>query len=209
MGIDFRSQDALVAEHLLDSAQVGAILHQMRCKGVAERMRRDILTDAYGFGLPLDQIENRDAAQPPPTAVDENIVLRLPHYGPRAPYIEPYPKVLYGRSTDRHQSLLATLSRHFDKLLRKEKIGNAKPGGLADPQAAGIEHLENRPVALPFGFGEIYTVEHGEDLLDCKDRRQAGIDLRRFQAVARIVCKASFRIEEVIHRLDRADKARL
>ena len=40
MGIDLRGGDVGVAQHLLDAAQIGAMVEQMAGKGMAQHMRR-------------------------------------------------------------------------------------------------------------------------------------------------------------------------
>ena len=40
MGIDLRRRDIGVAEHLLDAAQIGAVIEEMAGEGVAQHMRR-------------------------------------------------------------------------------------------------------------------------------------------------------------------------
>lgn len=39
MGVDLGGEDALVAEHLLDGAEVGSVLDEVGGEGVAESMR--------------------------------------------------------------------------------------------------------------------------------------------------------------------------
>src|SRR5512135_3003676 len=46
MRIDLRGGDIGMAEHGLHRTQVGAVVKHMRCKGVAQRMRRDGSADA-------------------------------------------------------------------------------------------------------------------------------------------------------------------
>ena len=53
VGVNLSRAYALVAEQLLDYAQVGPALEQCRGKGVAERVRTDGLAYARGLSLPL------------------------------------------------------------------------------------------------------------------------------------------------------------
>lgn len=58
VGIDLGGEDGLVAEHLLDNAEIGAVLNEVGGKGVAESVWRDFLGDAGNEGLLLNQIEH-------------------------------------------------------------------------------------------------------------------------------------------------------
>ena len=60
MGVDFGSEDVLVAEHLLDHPEVSPVLYQMGGKRVPEGVGRYFLVDSGKDGLSLDNIEHRD-----------------------------------------------------------------------------------------------------------------------------------------------------
>ena len=45
LGIDLRRGDIRMAEHFLDRMDIGAVFQKMCGKGMAQRMRRDVLID--------------------------------------------------------------------------------------------------------------------------------------------------------------------
>ena len=59
--VDFSGAYLLMAQHGLDSAQVGTAFEQVSGKGMAQRVRRDVLRDARPFGLDLQVVDDRDA----------------------------------------------------------------------------------------------------------------------------------------------------
>jgi hypothetical protein len=54
LGVALRGGEALVAEHLLDGAQVGAFLQHVRAEGVAQRVRMHVGREAAGDSDLLD-----------------------------------------------------------------------------------------------------------------------------------------------------------
>src|SRR6266446_5556757 len=62
MGIDLRRRDIGMAEHLLDAAQIGAVVEEMAGEGVPQHMGRDARrVDPGGDGEVLEEL----AAAPP------------------------------------------------------------------------------------------------------------------------------------------------
>ena len=51
--IELRSRDIGVSQHLLDHAQVSALLKQVRREAVAKRVRRYLFSDPSLLGIPL------------------------------------------------------------------------------------------------------------------------------------------------------------
>ena len=61
--VDFRGGDSLVSQHGLNGAQVCAPFQQVGGKGVAERVRRNVLCDACRFGSDAQVVEHGDAGK--------------------------------------------------------------------------------------------------------------------------------------------------
>src|ERR1041384_720368 len=59
MRVDLGRRDIDVPEHLLDDAQVTAVFQQVRGEAVPQCVRRDVLGDAGGVGVLLDEIPDR------------------------------------------------------------------------------------------------------------------------------------------------------
>jgi hypothetical protein len=71
MRVNFRSRDALVPEHHLYGAQIGAPLEQMRGKGMAHGMRAYILADPRNLRLLLYDMKDHHTSQSRTTPVQE------------------------------------------------------------------------------------------------------------------------------------------
>src|SRR5215468_10017771 len=57
VGVDLGRGDVRVAEHLLDAAEVGSVIQEMGCEGVAQDVRRDLAAlDAGGERKVLQQL---------------------------------------------------------------------------------------------------------------------------------------------------------
>src|SRR5208283_3966622 len=71
LGVTLRGGEALVAEKLLNGAQISAFLQHMRAKGMAQRMRVNVWGKAFGNGNFLDDAADAARGQPPTAPVDE------------------------------------------------------------------------------------------------------------------------------------------
>ena len=69
--VDLRRGNVCVAQHLLNGAQVGTVFEQMHGKRVAQRVRRDVLRDAGGLLIVLDDLPEALAAHALAVHVDE------------------------------------------------------------------------------------------------------------------------------------------
>jgi hypothetical protein len=67
-----------MAEELLDVAQVGAALQQVRRAAVAERVRGDADVDAGGLGVGADEVLDALGVEPCPPGRDEERALARP-----------------------------------------------------------------------------------------------------------------------------------
>ena len=71
---------ALVAEHLLDGAEVGAPFQQGCCERVAQGVRRYFLAYAGGLGEVAHDVENHHACEPPSGADRKSTRLNSSHW---------------------------------------------------------------------------------------------------------------------------------
>ena len=62
--IDLRGGNVRMAEHFLNGAQIRAVFQQVHGKGMAQRVRRDVLGDAGGLLIMLDDPPEAAAAPP-------------------------------------------------------------------------------------------------------------------------------------------------
>ena len=73
VGVDFGGEDALVTEHFLHDAQVGAVLDQVRGEGMPEGVRRNLLAHACNERLFFDQVKKRNTAYCPAKMSSESV----------------------------------------------------------------------------------------------------------------------------------------
>ena len=59
VGVEFGGADARMAEHFLDDAQIGAVFEQVRRKGMAKHVRRDVARDAGVANAGFDAAPHR------------------------------------------------------------------------------------------------------------------------------------------------------
>ena len=71
--VDLRRRNVRVAEHLLDRADIGTILDQMRRERMPQRVRRNALKPAF-FGVFADKLVDDLAVHRPPERRDEQVL---------------------------------------------------------------------------------------------------------------------------------------
>lgn len=127
----------LMAEHLLNGAQVGATFEQMCGETVAQGMWRHVFIDAGRGGQLLDNLENHDARQAAAEAVEENDVLAA---GTRSGAVvaQVCPYVFHGIRRHRYESLLAALAMHYEEGIGGVQLTQRECAQLADTQPAAV-----------------------------------------------------------------------
>ena len=114
VGVYFGCEDAFVAEHFLDGAEVGTMLDEMGGERMAEGVGRNFLVNAGGHCLALDHLEYIDPAQASAVAVQKKdvFVCASVRFG-TAPEI--FQHGIRSHFSERHYPLLVALSSHPDK----------------------------------------------------------------------------------------------
>src|SRR5271170_2801832 len=69
--VTLRGSEPLVAEQLLNGAQIGAFLEHVRTESMAQRVRVDVRRKAFGDGNLLDDAADAAGGEPATTPVDE------------------------------------------------------------------------------------------------------------------------------------------
>src|ERR1019366_4018547 len=69
------SREALMAEHLLDSSQVGAFLQHVRAEGMAQGMRMHVGRESARYGNLLHDAAHAAGREPRPAKVDQQRAL--------------------------------------------------------------------------------------------------------------------------------------
>ena len=136
-----------VTEHLLDAAQVGAALEQMRRKGVPEQVRVHALRLEAGLlGEPAQDQEGAGAGERPAARVQEQlrpvaaIEVRAAHRDVAAQRVDRGP-------AERDEALLRALPERADEPVLEIDRAAVQAGRLADAEARAVHQLDERPVA--------------------------------------------------------------
>ena len=139
--------DALVAQHLLDGAQVGATLEQVGGETVAQGVRADDLAHACQFAQLLDDVENHLPCQHRPSTVQEQDILAAALgdlAGTRLFQVQV--NLLDGDRRDGDDALLVALADDIDKTLVQVDVRDEEPGALADAEAAAVQDFQDGAV---------------------------------------------------------------
>ena len=167
VGVDFGREDALVAEHFLDDAEVGAVFDHVGGKGMAEGVGRDFLVDAGEDGLALDHVENRSAREMAAVFVEENSVVGVVVRGWAGGPVGG--EGGEGFVADRHEALLVALADHPHEGVVFEDVAPAEPDGFRYAEPAAVEDFEQGTVAKSAPGGKVDRLHYGVDLLDRHD----------------------------------------
>src|SRR5258708_13366256 len=87
-----RRGDVRVPQHLLHRPQICAALEQVRCEGMPQRMRRNVLGDSRSLDVAVQDLPPAHARQGPPARVEKENTLPLTLLDPRpGPALAPPP----------------------------------------------------------------------------------------------------------------------
>ena len=110
------------------------------------------------------------------------------------------------RAHQRHQTLPSAFPDTVHESLVLMQGGHLQRHGLADSQPAGVDHLEQRPVAQPGRRGGVHGCQHAIHIGRAEDGRQLACRPRRLDQRGRIGLRNPFRLQEPIQRPERADR---
>src|SRR6185295_6563837 len=146
-------------EQLLDDAQVGSALEQVRCERVAQRVWADPVREARARGCTLDRGPGLLTSEPPtPIAEEEGAaaergdVAESEQRDARA--VDPAPEPVERHVAHRHEPLLIALADDPDEGSVDRQVLSVEPDRLADPQAGGVEELEEGAVTQGAAGGD-------------------------------------------------------
>src|SRR5688500_4783644 len=125
VAIDLRGRERGVAEELLDRAQVGAALEQVRGEGVPQPV---------GVG---EHPANRARVEPPAADGEEEGVLGAAREA-RADVAQVEPEQERRLFAERHSALLASLPADEDEFLLEVHVGEVEADCLRAPQPGGV-----------------------------------------------------------------------
>ena len=211
VGVDLGGAYALVAEHALDDAQVGAVLEQVGGEGVAEGVGADVLLDACGFGELLDNVEDHDAREVlAAMGADEEVVLVAGLDVDVATVllqVEFY--LVDGGAGDGNETLLASLPLNADEAFVEEHVAELEVAELRHAEAAAVERLDDGSVAETFLAGNVDGIDDFIYLLDAEHLGQLLADLGRLEQLGGVGLDAVVEDEVGVERADAGEDARL
>lgn len=207
--VNLGGSDFLVPQHLLDGAEVGPALEEVRREGVAEGMRADGLVDTRERGLLLDDGENHDAGEGRTATVEEKVVLVAGLGGDGLAVGQVEADFAEGGLGDGDEALLAALAPDADKLFPAVNVAVPEVYQLGDTEAAAVEHLEHGTVAVALGLAEVDAGEDGVDFIDGEDLGEAHPNLGGLEELRRVGVEVIFEDEVMVERLDTRDDTRL
>lgn len=161
MGVDLGREYVLMSQQLLHLADVGTALQKVCGEGVSQRVRAYSLLDAGTRSGLADDGEDHHARKFRPSIVKKNDILAALFLFARL-HVELYAVASY--TAYRHHTLLVAFARHADETLAKEEIADLQLAQFAYAQTAGVEQLQNRLIAKPFGGGVVDDVYQSVDL---------------------------------------------
>src|SRR5579885_1905455 len=224
--VPLRRREALVAEHLLNSPQVGALSQQVRGERVAKRVRTDshVSVGAVHTHVALEDPVNYARSEPPAVNVEEK----------RGATGARFSKQLFARGqvslerrfrfrAERHDPLFIALAAHQNKRIAEIHASEIKPCKLTDAQARSVEQFEDGAVPYQLVRGAVpkdrgipgnclnrggHAVEKSVHFLFGHNPRQLLFKLGRRDRGRRIVCNQPLAREELEERADRGQLAR-
>src|SRR5262245_37949649 len=142
-----------VPKQLLNRAQIGPRLQEMRGKGMAQRVWADSASRAAARNASRHQPLNASACQSSTPRVDkERLALWCPSpvrvvSGEQGSIGVPLAQRLLSRFVERHDSLFASFAHHAHHPTREIDILQIECNELAQADAGGVEQLEDGPDA--------------------------------------------------------------
>ena len=186
MRVDLRRRDVGVAQQLLHPAQVAGGLQHVAGEAVAQQVRVDALEQALLLGE-LAQAQLHGTRRDRAVAAREDRI-RGARAGGRAPFGQRPARV----RAHRHAALAAALAQHRHQTVVQVQVAPAQVAQLRQPQAGGIEQLEQGAVAqaqrcidgnLDQHLG-LVGVEHLRQLAGCLGTPDTGGRVGRHLALA-------------------------
>src|SRR5579862_4968711 len=141
--------ESLVAEQLLDRAQIGAFFEQMSAKGMAQSVRMHVGRESLGDGNLLDDAAYAARRETPAAPVDQkrrSVLVSLGQESLTRSQIA-CQRVL-DRIAERDVALFFSFSANQDRLGTQPDIVEIDPGQLRIANAASIEQFQHQTIAF-------------------------------------------------------------
>ncbi len=203
--IDLRGRHARVAEQLLHDADVGTALQQMGGERVPKRVRAHLLLDPSRGRVLLEDAGAPLAGEPPAAQVQEHRRTR-----PSRGDLRPNPREVRAHRVtrvpaDRDVAFLAPLPEDAHAPLLEVDVVHVEPDELRDPKAAGVERLEDGPVAHALRR-RVGMFQHARDVVDRQGPGQRARKLRADDGGRRVLGRLPFPQLEPVEGPDRRQR---
>src|SRR5438105_8317903 len=147
VGVELGRGQIGVAEHLLDAAQVGAALEQMRRERVPQQVWVDTLRLEPRPPRELSEEQERAGPRECAAAGIQEQLRAVALVQERPPVRQVAAQRLGGLARERDDALLAALAEHADEPVVEVDCALLESERLADPQPSAVEELHERAVA--------------------------------------------------------------
>lgn len=209
VGIDFGGADALMSEHTLNGAEVGATLEKVGGKRVAEGVGADGLLQPDAGGQLFDDMENHDAGDIFAEAGDEDEIFVTGLDAGKVAVGEIEIELLDGAGGDRDEALFAALALHADEAFGKVEVRELKVAKFGDSKTTTIKRLENGAVSLTLGSAAVDAGDEAVNLLHSEHLGQVEAYLGGLEQFGGVGIKVIVEHEESIEGTDAREDARL
>lgn len=207
MEVDFRCADLLVTQHGLDGTEVGSAFEECGGEAVSEGVRADVLMDAGLFDEEFDEMEDRDARHFLAKAAEEDIVLVTRTDVYVAAVVEVELKFVDGPLGNGDEALLGAFAVDADEFFVEVEVLHLEFAELADAKSAAEKGLDDGPVAMSIGVGEVYGCFYAVNFLYGKRIWQMLGFLGKFEQLHRIGFQFSAEHEETVVAMNACEDA--
>ena len=166
--IYFGGGDALMAEHLLDGAEVGAPLEEVGGEGVAEGVGRDCLSYAGAVGEPPYYSEYHLACEPASATAEEKDAFLAGLHDSTGALFEVRAYCSHGDVAHRHKALLGALAGDYEIRVVEVEPGDFEVYQLGHAEPAAVESLDDGAVAHGLRRLGVDGCYEGVDFVDCE-----------------------------------------
>jgi len=145
--VDLRRDQAFVAEQLLNAADVGAAVQQMRRKTVAEGVRAGTIVEPHLLEMFFEQSANAARSETGTKTIhkDRRTAVRR-FFGRELSLGEPGLECAQRIGAERAEAFFASLAADADDALREIEVAIVEADQFAHAQTGGVERFEDRPI---------------------------------------------------------------
>ena len=176
----------MAEQHLYD-AQVGAVVDEVGCKGMAQGVRRDGRGDAASGSIVADKFPEGLTGYGFAAFAEEKGVVQRVFEQLRAGDMDVALDGSHGVFTDGDDAFFLPFAAHTQDAVLQVEVAEAQADEFADAQAAGVEQFEHGGVAVAGWRGGVGGGQQFFDVCFADAARQRFLQARRFETGGRVV----------------------